>query len=238
MARLRNHRLKQHLLHVYCNPTGRYMQCCHDSSRSVASAAQPPVWLYIALNMADCSTSVCSCESEDECIWSAPGFVLSKENEANFKKKVYRYWRAHNYPKMSKETRWRVHLAKPTKWYKWHHAILIQSVETGEYFKLEVFISRQEVVLRSRWFDPSGHDDLNFTELGEVTLSACHLLKKALECAEEFGDYNMLLSNCQNYCQVLGYIIHSTQVGSLGSDSHTPTIFINKLPIVIYSINY
>ncbi len=145
--------------------------------------------------------AVQGCSSGSEDIWQAVGFTQSEESVLQFMEKVYSYWRQHNYPNMHRETRWRVQLAKPATWFK-HHSILVQSAETEEYFTLELVITRQGVVPETRSFDLSRHDHLNFTDLGEVTMSAVQLFDKALKCIEEFGNYDIMTNNCQDFCQV------------------------------------
>ena len=132
----------------------------------------------------------------------APGFKRTKESMKQFGNDVDSYWHKSGLPELSKVSTWKIWHVKPSQWFD-HHSLLIQSVETGVSFTIELvaFIG-EGVKPRSRCFDPSEHHDLKYELLGEVTFAAQTLFRKALECLENFGDYNLMCNNCQNYCQV------------------------------------
>ena len=158
------------------------------------------------MSEADYSGTCSSSGPED--IWTAAGFKVTQESVLEFMEKVHSYWTAYKYPSMHKVTQWKMQLVKPTRWFK-HHSVLVQSVETGEHFTIELVISETEGVIPfTRRFDPSDvrYSCLDYTDLGEISMSAVQLFENALKCIEDFGDYNRITSNCQDFCQVLsGY---------------------------------
>ncbi len=140
------------------------------------------------------------CRSYDD--WSARGFVANQESKSKFMTEVSHFWMTHPYPTMEKTTEWKLHLARKKKERFKHQSLVVQSVETTECFKVELRVNNGQSVLRSRRFVSSRHPYLELTDLGVVVMTAWELFTKVLECAEKFGDYNLLANNCQDFCKV------------------------------------
>lgn len=121
----------------------------------------------------------------------------------DFMELVHSYWSEADFPSLQKLSKWRVHLLKPSQWFK-HHSLLVENTDMGECFTIELVISRTAVVPFTRRFDMSAesHSHLEAVDLGTVQSSAVQLFNMALKCLQDFGDYHRITNNCQSFCQV------------------------------------
>ena len=120
-----------------------------------------------------------------------------------FMELVHSYWSEANLPSLHKRSEWKVQLLKPSKWFK-HHSLLVESIETGECFTIELVVSKTSVTPFTRQFavGSESHSHLETVDLGRVSLPASQLFNMALNCLQDFGSYHKVTNNCQAFCQV------------------------------------
>ena len=61
----------------------------------------------------------------------------------------------------------------------------------------------------TNFLNPNDHKS---KELGEVTASAKTIIKKGLECIENFGTYHPIARNCQEFCKEFAGVLTVKQL--------------------------
>lgn len=135
--------------------------------------------------------------------FSCEGFKVTGKNVAEFGKAVKTYWwinmERHGLPDPTTEARWRVWRLKPCEQLMQHHSLLMESVEYGGSFTLELKNGPEKsVILATR----PNVENKNLCTFGEITASALFIFVKALECFGKFGEYHYISNNCRTYCKV------------------------------------
>ncbi len=156
--------------------------------------------------------------------WSAHGFVVNQESYSKFMTEVSRFWMAHPYPTMDSKTEWKLQLDRKKELFEPHQSLVVQSVETTECFKVDMVVDVDNgwSVLRSKRFVSNQDSCLKLTDLGVVVMTARELFTKVLECAEKFGDYNLVANNCQDFCKVNTptFLLNNYIYTCMGKKSH------------------
>ena len=143
----------------------------------------------------DSSCSIC---------YSAKGFKLTEETEKNFFTQVRSYWGDHSFPDLEDESaQWAVNVAVPSASFK-HHSLIFRNLKTGEHFRVELIVYRNQVYPKTSYFNPKSKDlpPLEYKNFGSCSGSARSLFRFCLQKLQSLGDYQGAFRNCQDYCQV------------------------------------
>lgn len=141
--------------------------------------------------------------------WNLPGFTITEESVHDFRELVRSYWSKANLPRYNEPSLWKVYLLTPSQWFK-HHSLLIENTDTRACFTIELGFGETSVIPVSRRIDSKHYQHLVKVDLGTVSSTATQLFVTALECLQDFGDYQKIVNNCQLFCKVqtaahLGY---------------------------------
>ena len=98
-------------------------------------------------------------------------------------------------------TSWNVYKLKPSGMFKHHSLFFTPTSNPGDGFTAEIRVEDGQVIFFCMTFE--GVPVAKFTHLGSIHMSVSNIINMAVDSAQEFGDYDGTLNNCQHYCNSL-----------------------------------